>query len=77
MKKILCKVLSITIFVMINIFVVFNSFAINANEQSDLYQEISRNDVVVMNDVSWTNIIANTINILYHLFIAFLSLDNI
>ena len=60
MKKILCKVLSITIFVMINIFVVFNSFAINANEQSDLYQEISRNDVVVMNDVSWTNIIANT-----------------
>lgn len=60
MKKITCKVLSMTIFVMITMCLTFNAFLVKADEQSELYQEISRNETVVMNDVVWTNIIANT-----------------
>ena len=60
MKKITCKVLSMTIFVMITMCFMFNAFLVKADGQSELYQEISRNETIVMNDVVWTNIIANT-----------------
>lgn len=60
MKKITCKILSLTIFVLITMCLTFNSFLVKADEENELYHEISRNETVVMNDVVWTNIIANT-----------------
>ena len=60
MKKITCKILSLTIFVLITMCLTFNSFLVKADEENELYHEISRNETVVMNDVVWTNIVANT-----------------
>ncbi len=60
MKKVFTKILSITLFLLINVLLINNSLIVKANEQNELYQEISRNETVVMNDVVWTNIIANT-----------------
>ena len=60
MKKVLLKILSLTMFAMMTMTLILNSRIVKANESDELYQEISRNETVVMNDVVWTNIIANT-----------------
>ncbi len=58
MKKIFNKFIICALFMLINVFLFSNSLSINA--ESELYQEISRKETVVLNDVVWTNIIANT-----------------
>ena len=60
MKKVLLKILSLTMFAMMTMTLILNSRIVKANESDELYQEISRNETIVMNDVVWTNIIANT-----------------
>lgn len=60
MKKVLFKSLSLIMFVSMSMVLIFNSRLVKASGSDELYQEISRNETVVMNDVVWTNIIANT-----------------
>lgn len=60
MKKTFKKLLSLFILVITVVFVLNNNVSLKANEENPLYQEISRNETCVLNDIMWTNIIANT-----------------
>lgn len=60
MKKAYSRILTLTLLLMINVFVFSGAISLNAKNHDELYQEISKTETTVLNDVVWTNIIANT-----------------